>query len=1505
MDLIVEKMAESKSLVESWGEVIDVTEFMTDSSGFFNTNGLGAFTQIYDRADGRYRPVYTNESDLKLIRAMSWLLVEKVPMAQAWVNRLLDYTIGTGFDWTIKADDKRLEKAIQLYVRESLDVSNWSTELERESYMREVADGEFIGEHIYEDGQCMVVSREADELTEPAIKGELEEWLGLDFVPSWTFGVLTKESLPERPIGYHFVRNSAGTDWDYVPADRVCMWKRNVRSRGKRGFSDFYKPHLYLLRADRVLTNTAEGAATQAAIAYIVEHRDGTQRQADNIVKRFAPPTGKVDPLTGLAQRRRRMLPGTRLDVPEGQAYKAGLLGSNNSGIYIEVMESALRLAGSVHAFVEGMLTGSYANNNFASALVAEGPFMQGRLAEQSQRKERMRDMILKIIKLGASKGRFRSVGFDSWDAVRDRVTVEVIPSRIIPVDPLKTAQALAIQKQNGWVSDKTCINELGRDPDTETANGLKIGGAENQPGADGQPGAAGPAAGQDGNPVNVSKNPEPESSLWLGLSRQQWQRNRKAVSDVLTDFADGKTRRSVAVALLRAIGMPEQGIQTILRDASDGQIDSLPPEQMESVQEAERKTLNRPFRTSDGPKKFAVYVKNEKGNVIRLGFGDPKMKIKRDNPGSRRGFRARHNCQDPGPKYKARYWSCRFWSKPSVSKLLRESVEEFIPWDGRTFVRESWLLKTNPRLIEVRCPTGKGGGIDNSCKRKNKSNRISAKRSDSILKVAEKINVSDSSDDKNSWVRGDGDEKPLGSFSFKNSNGSNYAVRVSPATGSFNRGLDQFDAHYLEFADGNDSRDTTGKAGTAQALETFDTVSAATVKWLKSESPEVLTFQAREPNRAKLYKRLSSTAAAINPDYAAYEIRSNKKIKTQKEDEYTDFILVQKGRERRVLDSLNAKGIDFSSSPLKGSLKAGSKISESNDADRVSVRITPRLLEGWYRTDRLLEVRDGDGDGKINDGKSNEAPAPPKEPKASKSAVDAPISKAVAALSSKAKGKPLAAFLNANNAENFGPAWDKAGPQAKPIHGIDFSHENVRTNKLFPSEYDSWDEDPSDPSHVSKLAAAFKSGEKIKPVLVHLEADGATVLDGHHRVKAAMQAGVKDVPVIYTAESLAKIWKDANSDVLKPETKAKSASKLAKEYADFRLRSAVEKKESLTESLTEHAFTEAFCATGKKGGVKNDCPPKRTPKAPAKPKFVSSDRERNLENDKVINGMLAMFNDADMAGLQSVEHPSPKVMEYSKALQRALHASGVKGGNPIDLFGSSSAMHQRGGVWTDERRELHAEIYNKLLAGAEPVSNPVFVLLGGGSASGKSTLTAGGLAEIPGSIVRVDSDQIKAMLPEYAEASGKDARAAAFVHDESAYMAKELAAIASGRGYNTMLDGTGNGSEGGLAGKVGIARDRGMKVVAVYATTDLDTALKRNAERAKTDGRMVPNSFLRYSHSQVSALFPRFVANGSFDEAHLYDTTVDAKKIATYQNGSLEVHDPKAYRKFLDKAGR
>jgi hypothetical protein len=84
-------------------------------------------------------------------------------------------------------------------------------------------------------------------------------------------------------------------------------------------------------------------------------------------------------------------------------------------------------------------------------------------------------------------------------------------------------------------------------------------------------------------------------------------------------------------------------------------------------VEEAEyqgkKVKLNDPIRTSEVPsKKFKVYVKNDQGNVVVVRFGDPGLSIKRDDPDRRRSFRARHNCDDPGPKWKARYWSCYQW---------------------------------------------------------------------------------------------------------------------------------------------------------------------------------------------------------------------------------------------------------------------------------------------------------------------------------------------------------------------------------------------------------------------------------------------------------------------------------------------------------------------------------------------------------------------------------------------------------------------------------------------------------------------------------------------------------------------------------------------------------------------------------------------------------------------------------------------------------------------------
>jgi len=82
-----------------------------------------------------------------------------------------------------------------------------------------------------------------------------------------------------------------------------------------------------------------------------------------------------------------------------------------------------------------------------------------------------------------------------------------------------------------------------------------------------------------------------------------------------------------------------------------------------EAEYQGKKVTLNDPIRTSENPnKKFKVYVKNEKGKVVVVRFGDPNMGINRDNKERRKSFRARHNCADPGPKWKARYWSCYQW---------------------------------------------------------------------------------------------------------------------------------------------------------------------------------------------------------------------------------------------------------------------------------------------------------------------------------------------------------------------------------------------------------------------------------------------------------------------------------------------------------------------------------------------------------------------------------------------------------------------------------------------------------------------------------------------------------------------------------------------------------------------------------------------------------------------------------------------------------------------------
>lgn len=134
-------------------------------------------------------------------------------------------------------------------------------------------------------------------------------------------------------------------------------------------------------------------------------------------------------------------------------------------------------------------------------------------------------------------------------------------------------------------------------------------------------------------------------------------------------------------------------------KDSDDDYTESV----NESEYEGRAVTLNKPFRTSGGPKKFSVYVNNEKGNVVKVNFGDPDMEIKRDDPDRRANYRARHNCDNPGPKWKANYWSCKNWSSTPVSKITEEPVMKIPTF--KEYLHENHLYSTPTGPLATNVP--------------------------------------------------------------------------------------------------------------------------------------------------------------------------------------------------------------------------------------------------------------------------------------------------------------------------------------------------------------------------------------------------------------------------------------------------------------------------------------------------------------------------------------------------------------------------------------------------------------------------------------------------------------------------------------------------------------------------------------------------------------------------------------------------------------------------------
>lgn len=214
---------------------------------------------------------------------------------------------------------------------------------------------------------------------------------------------------------------------------------------------------------------------------------------------------------------------------------------------------------------------------------------------------------------------------------------------------------------------------------------------------------------------------------------------------------------------------------------------------------------------------------------------------------------------------------------------------------------------------------------------------------------------------------------------------------------------------------------------------------------------------------------------------------------------------------------------------------------------------------------------------------------------------------------------------------------------------------------------------------------------------------------------------------------------------------------------------------------------------------------------------------------------------------------------------------------------GTLSMYTDDNGNLLPEREALHQEIIDDKFKGKKPLTDNkerTYYFMGGGPATGKSYVRKSSNEELnlpdEDSIISIDVDEIKQKFKEYKPKKPQK------VHEESSALGKRISEIAINEGYNILDDGTGDTSVEKMLNKIKKAKAKGMKVKAVYVTTDIENALIRNAKRS----RSVNRNLLIQTHKKVSSILPQIAKE--FDDLKLYQNDGNGKPfmIATGGNG-------------------
>lgn len=396
--------------------VVDRVEYLHDDDRF------GVVSDLISRPSDHYRgdnyPHWQTETQLAEIRGICRFLANVSEAAIGIRDSRRNFVLGQGFEIAIqpkpkyKGDEVAHEVAKELthWVESQLEKNRWLGELEFEAFNTLLEDGEqvwLIEPCKFDRSKIRLRLEQPDFLTEPTSPMHVSDamgWASADV--EWKYGIAAPDNDAGTALAYHVLRYNETEASVYTP-DQVVHVKSNVRSYVKRGVSDFYPVWQTLRRMEKLLGNTTQGAAVQAAIAYIREHAPGTtSSEVKSWLGGRADRTDTAQTANGSrAFQTRKAVPGTIVDMPAGAKYHAGPLGGSQTPIYLEVIQQALRIVGLRWQMPEYMVSGDASNANYASTMVAESPFVKSCESFQywytQQNKRLVSALILAGIKAG------------------------------------------------------------------------------------------------------------------------------------------------------------------------------------------------------------------------------------------------------------------------------------------------------------------------------------------------------------------------------------------------------------------------------------------------------------------------------------------------------------------------------------------------------------------------------------------------------------------------------------------------------------------------------------------------------------------------------------------------------------------------------------------------------------------------------------------------------------------------------------------------------------------------------------------------------------------------------------------------------------------------------------------------------------------------------------------------------------------------------------------------